>query len=139
MSLEILLVANLVSQLMLQNSASLGKNALSNTEGTHSSKKFVNSTGEIGTFAVKKPFSLSFGLLHQFQQLHYQDPYYLGARRCSLPSSSHSVVSQRAIFDLNHLDLQLHRFPFTILNNLAPDDEYLDLLLDYVDRGYCQD
>ena len=52
-SLDILLVANLVSQRILQNSANLGKKADSNTEGIHNSKKLVNSTGEIGTLAVK--------------------------------------------------------------------------------------
>lgn len=52
-SLIILLVASLVSQSTLQNSANLGKNAELNTDGIHNSKKLVNSVGVIGILAVK--------------------------------------------------------------------------------------
>lgn len=44
-SLEILLVANLVSQLILQNSVNLGKKAVSITDGRHNSKKLVSNSG----------------------------------------------------------------------------------------------
>ena len=44
-SLPMLLVANLVSQFMLQNSINLGKNAESLIEGIQSSKKLVRTIG----------------------------------------------------------------------------------------------
>lgn len=45
-SLPMLFVASLVSQAGLQNSANLGKNALSTVDGIQSSKKFVSINGE---------------------------------------------------------------------------------------------